>query len=68
MLLRPRDDYYEGANPTPENVLLVVEVSDSSLRYDRDTKVSLYASHNIPERRGHRVTGSGSQGQVSHYT
>jgi Uma2 family endonuclease len=49
MLLRPRDDYYEGANPTPADVLLVVEVSDSSLRYDRDTKVPLYASHNIPE-------------------
>jgi Uma2 family endonuclease len=49
MLLRPREDYYEGANPTPEDVLLVVEVSDSSLRYDRDTKVPLYAAYKIPE-------------------
>lgn len=49
MLLRPRNDYYEGTNPTPEDVLLVVEVSDSSLRYDLETKVPLYASHGIPE-------------------
>ncbi len=49
MLLRPRDDYYEGATPMPEDVLLVVEISDSSLRYDRDTKIPLYASHKIPE-------------------
>ena len=30
MLLRPRDDYYEGENPTPADTLLVIEVSDSS--------------------------------------
>ncbi len=49
MLLRPRDDYYEGSNPTPQDVLLLIEVSDSSLRYDRDVKVPLYAVHDIPE-------------------
>jgi Uma2 family endonuclease len=49
MLLHPREDYYEHANPTPGDVLLVVEVSESSLAYDRDTKIPLYAVHNIPE-------------------
>lgn len=49
MLLRPRGDYYEDANPTPADTLLVIEISDSSLRYDRNTKIPLYASHQIPE-------------------
>ncbi|WP_462321186.1 Uma2 family endonuclease [Halochromatium sp.] len=49
MLLRPRDDFYEGANPTPTDTLLVIEVCDSSLRYDREVKVPLYAAHGVPE-------------------
>jgi Uma2 family endonuclease len=49
MLLQPRDDFYEGSNPTPADTLLVVEVSDSSLGYDRDTKLALYATHGVPE-------------------
>jgi Uma2 family endonuclease len=49
MLLRLRDDYYETKNPTPEDVLLVIEISDSSLHYDRDTKVPLYAAHDVAE-------------------
>ena len=36
-------------NPTPEQTLLVVEVSDSSLRYDRTTKMEYYAEAKIPE-------------------
>jgi Uma2 family endonuclease len=44
-----RDDYYRRAHPTPADVLLLVEVSDSTLRYDRDVKVALYARHGIPE-------------------
>ena len=35
--------------PTAADVLLIVEVSDSTLEYDRDVKVSLYARHGIPE-------------------
>jgi Uma2 family endonuclease len=34
---------------SPDDVLLIVEVSDSSLRYDRTIKVPLYARNNIPE-------------------
>ena len=48
-LLRPRDDFYADADETPEDVLLVVEVADSSEVYDRRTKAPLYARHGIPE-------------------
>jgi Uma2 family endonuclease len=48
-VLRWREDYYERAHPHAEDVLLLIEVSDSTLRYDRDVKVPLYASHGIPE-------------------
>lgn len=46
-LLRPRS--YRRANPTPEDIMLVVEVADSSLRYDRIRKQRLYAIAGIPE-------------------
>jgi Uma2 family endonuclease len=36
-------------HPTPGDILLVVEVSDSTLRYDRERKLPLYAQHGIPE-------------------
>lgn len=48
-LLRPRDDFYASANPGPDDVLLVVEVADTSAAYDRQVKVPLYARHRIPE-------------------
>lgn len=48
-LLRPRDDFYATAHPGPGDVLLIVEVADSTLRFDRDTKLPLYARHGIPE-------------------
>jgi Uma2 family endonuclease len=48
-LLRPRDDFYAAHHPQPADVLLVVEIADSSLRFDRDTKMRLYAQHGIPE-------------------
>ena len=47
-VLRLRDGYHR-AHPTPADVLLIVEVSDSSLRRDRDAKLSLYAAAGIPE-------------------
>jgi Uma2 family endonuclease len=49
VLLRPRADYYLKAHPRAEDVLLLVEVSDSTVRFDRKTKVPLYARHGIPE-------------------
>ena len=48
-LLRRREDFYSERHPQPADVFLVVEVADSSLRFDRDTKVSLYAVHGIAE-------------------
>ena len=47
-VLRLRDGYHR-AHPTPADVLLIVEVSDSSLRRDREAKLSLYAAAGIPE-------------------
>ena len=49
VLLRYREDCYRTQPPKPEDVLLVVEVADSSLLYDRDVKVPLYAESGIPE-------------------
>lgn len=48
-LLQARADYYTGSHPGPRNVLLVIEVADASLRYDRDIKVPTYARAGIPE-------------------
>lgn len=48
-LLRPRDDFYATSHPGPEDVLLVVEVADTSLRYDRGTKLAVYAAANVAE-------------------
>jgi Uma2 family endonuclease len=42
------DDYAHG-HPTPEDTLLVIEVSDSSLAYDREVKLPLYAEANIQD-------------------
>lgn len=48
-LLHPRPDFYKSALPQPRDVLLVIEVADSSLRYDRGEKAALYARHGIRE-------------------
>jgi Uma2 family endonuclease len=48
-LLKPHPDFYAREHPTPEDVLLVVEVMDSSASYDREVKVPLYARFGIPE-------------------
>jgi Uma2 family endonuclease len=48
-LLRYREDFYRNAHPGPKDVLLLVEVAETSLRYDREIKLPLYAKHGIPE-------------------
>lgn len=48
-LLNPRDDFYADHHPAPEDILLVVEVADTSLAYDRDIKIPLYAKSAVPE-------------------
>ena len=42
-------DLPPGRLPTPEDVLLVVEVSDTTLAYDRNVKLARYAEAGIPE-------------------
>lgn len=49
MLLRPRADEYRASHPSAADVLLLIEVSDSSLAYDRGTKLALYARFGVPE-------------------
>ena len=49
-VLRRRADFYtSGERPGPADVLLVVEVADSSLRFDRTVKLPLYARAGIAE-------------------
>ena len=49
MLLRPREDYYAGKIPEAADVLLVVEISDSTLAFDQGVKRALYARHDVVE-------------------
>jgi Uma2 family endonuclease len=49
MLLRVREDFYARACPTPADVLLVVEIADSSFAWDRDVKLPQYARAGIAE-------------------
>jgi len=48
-LLRPRPDAYRDSHATPADVLLLIEVADTSLNYDRSVKRALYARSAIPE-------------------
>jgi len=49
MLLRSRADDYHASHPNAADVLLLVEVSESSLAYDRGAKLELYAKFGVPE-------------------
>ena len=48
-MLKPRDDFYQKQLPTAVDTLLIVEVSNTSERYDREIKLPLYATHGVPE-------------------
>jgi Uma2 family endonuclease len=48
-LLRPRPDFYRDRHPLASDVLLLIEVADTSLNYDRAVKRTLYARHGISE-------------------
>ena len=48
-LVRPRADFYTTAHPRAADVLLVIEVADSSARIDRRVKIPLYARAGIRE-------------------
>lgn len=49
MLLRERAESYARALPRAEDILLLVEVADSTLAYDRGRKLALYARHGVAE-------------------
>ena len=49
MLVRPRADFYAAGHPTAGDVLLLVEVSDTTLAYDQRIKLPLYAHSGVPE-------------------
>lgn len=49
VIVRNRPDDYLSSHPLPSDVLLLIEISDSSLDYDRNTKLSLYAEDGIAD-------------------
>lgn len=48
-LVRRRPNFYKAGHPRPEDVFLLVEVADSTVRKDREVKIPLYAEDNILE-------------------
>ncbi len=48
-VLRRRDDFYAQALPTATDVLLIIEIADSSVAFDHDIKLPAYARSGIPE-------------------
>jgi len=49
LVLKRRNDFYRHANPTAADVLLLIEVADTTPRYDREVKGPLYARAGIVE-------------------
>lgn len=48
-VLQPKEDLYEHQLPMSKEVLLVIEIADSSLEYDREVKQAVYAKAGIVE-------------------
>jgi Uma2 family endonuclease len=49
MLLRPRDDFYATTHPVAADVLLLIEVADTTLRLERRIRLPLYARVGVQE-------------------
>ncbi|HLH29800.1 MAG TPA: Uma2 family endonuclease [Terriglobia bacterium] len=49
VLIRPRENFYGTRHPRPEDVVLLIEVSDTTLRKDQLVKLPIYARSGIPE-------------------
>ena len=49
VIARLREDNYVDSHPTPTDIILVIEVADSTLSFDRNTKAPLYAAAGISE-------------------
>ena len=73
-IVRRRAIGYFDSHPGPDDILVVIEVSDSTLAHDRGTKVNLYAEANVPETWIANLadgcieafTGPGSEGYSNH--
>ena len=48
-LLKYRSNFYRDGYPEPKDVLLLIEISDASLEWDRQVKIPLYARAGIVE-------------------
>jgi len=48
-LLHSRPDFYASGHPRPTDVLLIVEVAETSVDFDREVKVPRYATAGIQE-------------------
>lgn len=48
-LLKPRDDFYASAHPTPADALVIIEVADSTVENDRRNKIPAYAFAGVRE-------------------
>jgi Uma2 family endonuclease len=49
VILRPKADFYASGHPGPADVLLIIEVADSSLDYDREVKARIYGEAGVLE-------------------
>ena len=49
MLLKPSSDDYKSRHPRPDDGFLLIEVSDTTLEYDREEKIPVYGRAGIPE-------------------
>lgn len=48
-IARYREDFYTESHPVPADIHLLIEVSNTTLNYDRKVKTKLYAEANIAE-------------------
>jgi Uma2 family endonuclease len=48
-VVKARADFYRDAHPRPADVLLLIEVADTSVEIDRAEKIPLYAASGVPE-------------------
>lgn len=48
-VLNFKEDFYENGHPSAADVLLAIEVADTTIKYDKEIKLPLYARHLIPE-------------------
>lgn len=48
-IVHNRGDFYEAGHPRPNEIFLLIEVSETTLSYDRGRKLPLYAASGVPE-------------------